>query len=833
MWRIIEASAKMNCPNEAQAILPTMAATRSSFARLETELVTSLVHEKVRNVLTELGTRAQYVIDIVVRNLFERTADVGFLATDSELCRFVAGEHDNRPMIHHRLCEYRSKYTVYDEILLLDTAGNVLVQIDPATPLEHSSDALIEQTLTTDGYVETFRASDLRPGKQKALIYSRRMHHPQTGLVVGLLCLCFNFEAEMQGIFESHGDPDKRSNMLLLDGNHRVIASADPLWVPLGSKVPVNLDAAPQLRMFAGREYLVRTIRSVGYQGYPGPQGWLGQVMISVDVAFSGQQRDLMAGLDPQLMAGLLSHSASFCPPLHDIMLAARHIQRIVWNGQVMTAGQSGDMLKLKTVLDQISETGNRSNDLFDQSIHDLYQTVLGSSLLDAEFTAHLLVDLLDRNLYERSDDCRWWALAPELRESLAKPDANSSQRIGDVLQYINQLYTVYTRLFVYDAQGAIVASTGSDGAALRGQRIDAATLAQVMALQSSQHYHVPPFGPSEFYGGQSTFIYHAAIRHPSDEKQVVGGIGIVFDSGPELLNMLLSGLGGRSDMAAVFLNRDGQVLSSTSDAHPIGSHLALPQDMLALPNGAQRARVTVHLDNYAIEAMSVSSGYREFKTQDGYRDDVIAVVYRHFGAVNSQAQRLNGSGDFIHSAVSREGCVEYATFYCDGNLMALPAQCVQEAVSFQEVRPTSMGRGRGQIGVLGLRSSLDAKSPFVWVFDLRALIRNTPSKVNANSQVMVLRRGRHTLGLLVDDLHSVSQFNPDEIIASPLALLGETMLVTEVIKANQGQLLIQSLDVQRLFDWLVEGIDPALDTVLNSEELVASELREPLLQAA
>ena len=34
MWRLIESSAKMNCPDEAQAILPTMAATREGFTRL-------------------------------------------------------------------------------------------------------------------------------------------------------------------------------------------------------------------------------------------------------------------------------------------------------------------------------------------------------------------------------------------------------------------------------------------------------------------------------------------------------------------------------------------------------------------------------------------------------------------------------------------------------------------------------------------------------------------------------------------------------------------------------------------------------------------------------
>ena len=85
MWRIIESSAKMNCPTEAKTILPTMAATRAGFAKLEQELVVSLVQEKVRNVMAGIGTKAQYVIDIVVRNLFERTADIGFLATDSAI----------------------------------------------------------------------------------------------------------------------------------------------------------------------------------------------------------------------------------------------------------------------------------------------------------------------------------------------------------------------------------------------------------------------------------------------------------------------------------------------------------------------------------------------------------------------------------------------------------------------------------------------------------------------------------------------------------------------------------------------------------------------------
>lgn len=86
MWRLIESSAKMNCPEEARALLPMMQATREGLQRLEGDLVQSLVAQSLSEVLAELRTSAHHVIDIVVRNLYERTADVGFLATDQDLC---------------------------------------------------------------------------------------------------------------------------------------------------------------------------------------------------------------------------------------------------------------------------------------------------------------------------------------------------------------------------------------------------------------------------------------------------------------------------------------------------------------------------------------------------------------------------------------------------------------------------------------------------------------------------------------------------------------------------------------------------------------------------
>jgi hypothetical protein len=704
MWRLIESSAKMNCPAEARLLLPAMVATRTGFAHLEQALVSNLVQEKLRHVLADLGTQARYAIDILVRNLFERTADVGFLATDAELCRFVAGLDDDSRR-HRRRTPPPVRLPRQVHRLRRDPAARTWTAAcwcRPIRPRRWPTAPIrcCAQTLETDGYIETFRATDLRPGKSRALVYSHRMLHPESGEPAGVLCLCFNFEQEMDAIFQAYRDPSHRANMLLLDAHDQVISSADPLWIPAGVKVPTNADGRPQLLMFGGREYLVRTFSSDGYQGYPGPAGWKGQLMIPVDLAFPRRQAGTLADVEPLLMQGLLSHAEAFSPSLHDLMSSVtrttRTIERIVWNGKVTSAANddvgvngshSGGVNKLNTVLDQITETGERSDALFSHSIQDLYQTVLTSSISEAELTSQLLVDMLDRNLYERANDCRWWALSAQLRRGLAQPSAAQTAAIGEVLRYINSLYTVYARLFVYDRSGRIIASTGDQDAV--GSSIAGDTLGRVCALRSELDHYPEPFAPSALYGGESTFIYHAAIRHPDNGANVVGGIGIVFDSKPELLNMLLSGVAGRPNMRACFVTPEGRILASTDAACAPGDALTLDAGLLAAAeaggdgDGASVARIMRHDGQYVIAACTRAAGYREFRAADGVEQPVLAVLLQAFGPVRE------GPGSRRSRRCASTACADsgpdYAIFYAGRTLMALRASQIQEAVPYRQ----------------------------------------------------------------------------------------------------------------------------------------------------
>jgi chemotaxis signal transduction protein len=843
MWRIIESSAKMNCAAEAKSILPAMAATRAGFTELEDELVESLTREKMGNVMAGLATKAQYVIDIVVRNLYERTADVGFLATDREVCAFVAGQNDDVDLMRLRLRAYRSKYTVYDEIMLLDLHGNVLVQIDDSTPIEGSHDPLIAATLASDSYVETFRACDLRPAKREALIYSRRVCHPDTGAVVGLLCLCFGFEEEMAGIFRTHSDQTERSNMLLLDADNRVLASADPLWMPRGAKVPVNTNGCPTVHIFGGRQYLVRSATSDGYQGYPGPAGWQGQVMIPLDVAFGSVDSTALANLEPAWADGLLSHARSFCPPLFEIMGAAEMIRRVVWNGQVLTAGRGDDLIRLKSILEQISETGARSNALFAQSIRDMFETVLATRLQDGEFVSHLLVDLLDRNLYERANDCRWWALSTELCTLLAGDAPDRRLHMERILGYINSLYTVYSTIFVYDRNGIVIASSGANTV----EAIDSSTLQRVLALRGEQDYYVTPFEPPAGSDGVPTYVYHAAMRAPgrsgavtdsvngaftdsltdsftdsrtdsridsradsrtysfSDAKPgaPIGGIGIVVNAQAEFDAMLRGALSGREEVQAFFIDRSATIIASTDASRPIGATLDIDPAMLAMPAGASGSCVLTHDDHYAVMGCTVSHGYREFKVSDGYRADVIAVVIESFGLVREGGVNTRKSVALLASDPTDTSSAEYATFFVDGELFAIDAEQVCEALPAAKVASITIGAAAERVGILEMESGAAAHD-FVWVFDLGALLSGKPTQVDTSTQVVVVKHGVHAVGLLVSELHGVAKFEESQIIPTPLASIGGNgMLVKQVIMANEGSLLVQVVDTDYLFKML------------------------------
>ncbi|MBX2859408.1 MAG: cache domain-containing protein, partial [Cellvibrionaceae bacterium] len=692
-----------------------MSGTRQAFQDLTSELLAALGVETLRKTVNSMTSIAQVTVDIVIRNLFERTADIGFLATDDDIRAFLRETKDTHPgsddrrtqMMRRRFSEYVSNYSVYKNIVLLDCNGQLLCQLDDSNPLQCSSDAIIGEALkTNEDFVETYRYSDLSPRDEKSLMYCFRVTETNTSSssALGVLCLVFDFEDEMQGVFQQLLSEDDWAVLSLLDSEGRVIACSDQCQIPLGSAVEVVEKSEFKVTRFAGRLYLSKTCVTKGYQGFNG-LGWRGHAMIPIEHAFKDSASKAAQAIPDEVMSVIMENSALFAKELHEISESAEQIQseldQTVWNGNLLKDGDQSDSRSIskKVLLSEVSTTGSKTKNIFENSIHRLHQTVVNTILGDAEFCSCLAIDIMDRNLYERANDCRWWALTTMFRKTLAQTslDKNQAGELESILKYINALYTVYTNLFIYDAQGKIIAVSNDSQKHMLGNVLTDAYVKQTLAIRSSQVYSVSPFDASELYDGKPTYIYGAVITDLDNPQRALGGIGIVFDSEPEFKAMLEDSLPKTSSgevlagYFGVLCERGGKVISSSCEQLPPGATLDIERSLFNLANGSTAKKIIEYRNQYYALGVAASTGYREYKGEsDSYQNDILCFTFIPLGEYRSAVQR----SQLPHRAIRVSHRVkelgvnyrEFATFYIGQSWLGVDVAQVEQSLSIADI---------------------------------------------------------------------------------------------------------------------------------------------------
>lgn len=771
-----------------------MTQTRSAFTQVTNDVLENLATEMLNKTVTALASKAFVIINIVIRNLFERTADIGFLSTDDDIRAFLNKHVENQSSVEDikalriRFEEYIKKYSVYDNIILLDPAGNVLVQLDEANVVSHSADPLISEALTTSApYVEIYRHSDLIPQKKNSLIYAYRVTSAENK-VLGVLCLCFRFENEMQAVFKNLISSSDWSIGVMLDANQEVIASSDPYQIPLGAKLEVTKKGVDWLlTRFAGREYITVSRKTAGYQGYMGP-GWLGHAMIPLEHAFDNENETAIHEIDRDLLAKVMRSPLIFSQNLLDIPKKAAIIQsklnQSVWNGNIWQTndsrnneGQNNQSKFSKSLLWEISNTGFKTQNIIEKTVTQLYQTVVSILLENSKFFAFLAVDIMDRNLYERANDCRWWALTLSFRTILAKAEKskNDVHQLEKILSYINGLYTVYDNLVIFDRAGNILAVSNQNYRDCVGTMIESEWITRLRSLSSSQDYLVSKFEPTPLYKDKSTYIYAAAIR-ATDHNNIVGGIGIVFDSTPQF-SAILQDVSPRDDKGqpikgsfTLFVDGDLQVIASTHPEISIGSTFNIQPNLCKLSPGESKFDIAEHQGQYFAVGAFASAGYREFKgAQDAYKNQMTSMIFIPLGSAKEINALIKADNALQHNAFKTSTAasgnvqtVEYATFYVERDWFGIPAAEVSEAIEPNNIRsiPDSADIYEGL---------LNYKNAVIPIFNISKALNTQSGIESKNQQIIVLKAGNENpqFGILISALGEIPSIDPAKIEAN------------------------------------------------------------------
>lgn len=633
-WSTVGMVGKINNENIDSQLLVSIVETQKEFQNLRDIMINELIERYLNQTNSEITFKAQTTIDILIRNLFERTADVGFLATDDDLVEYMAKNQtteDEDHFIDQRIKEYVAKYTVYDDVVLVKPNGEIKAKLNKANPVKHSSDPLIIEALNTkDEYVEVFKNTDLFASKP-ALIYAKKITQTTengTEKNLGVLCLSFNFEQEMQGIFDSLNNKAE-FKLMLLDQEHKVIASNTS---NKSIKSKINTDSVKSTEPQKNGNTLIFVTSTNGYQGFYGLP-WLGYAEIEIHDAFKEQENKKDLGIE------IPYESILYLKDLEQTNLkVSTLLLTVILNGKIMSLKR--EVKSFLPILDRFQVISLEIQDIFSRFIKHIHQVLIDTIQSKASFSAALAIDVMDRNLYERANDCRWWALNSSFRQILTThyktgsitPD--SSQKLAKILNYINSLYTVYTNIFLYDKAGKILAVSNESQNHIIGTVTPRPNdTSRCLKLTNTQAYAVSDFHQTELYENDYTYIYHAPVKAWDDLNSNVGGIGLVFDSKPQFESMLLETQPKYLNEAinkttfSAFIDRNGKVISSTSTQVQVDQTLKLPKEVLEAENGTNDTFAWQWNKQTYLVGYKVSCGYREYKNGDGYNNDVIALV--------------------------------------------------------------------------------------------------------------------------------------------------------------------------------------------------------------
>jgi chemotaxis signal transduction protein len=806
--------------------------TRQHFQKLAGDLTNFLVEQSTNQAVEMLSTRAQNAIDILVRNLYERTADIGFLATDpvfTQRCMDAQTGPLNDAALastRQRMKDYVEKYSVYKNIVLMDTQARVIVdmkgQLSPGISLEW----IREWVAKGSQYAEAFRPLQTdHNGARDELIYAWKIM--VAGQVKGYIALLFNLDQESEALFAKVVG-QRRAQALpewkvcgVSKSTGEVLVSSNPEYIGPGQTIRLPEGARWSLVQVGPVAYLgcMRTTR--GYQGYSGP-GWKGFCLVPLTHAFNAGFSDPVQNIELDYTTGLIDKRIlGFQAQASQIQ---KQLNRSIWNGN-MTQRQSTSTLGnsfSKTLLWEISRAGENTKTLFTNSLNNLVQAEINGFQTEQQTRAMLAMDLMDRNLYERANDCRWWAQNPTLNHALLNTDDDLiMEQARQCLQHIHGLYTVYTNILLIDRTGRVVCDSAS--IVESGTLVESSWVSEAMQLKSPARYCVSPFEKTTLYQDRPTYIYAAALFDNGHKPaHAIGAIALVFDSEPQFEAILNESMGDSKHQALGFIvDENHRVISSTTNLYIDQGKLTLP---LKRHNKFEKQKAEqgyFHIDGRLVAYGTCNSGaYREYKSDlDAYQNNLICVYGLDVGALadDLEASTSDISFDELRQGGQKEQVVDIASFRVAQHWYGIDSEDAVEAFLCNQVvsLPNSPS---WLLGTTLYKNEAVTVVDIAEILDPRRLKKGaTPARPQ-----MILLKNRYDsvkIALAVDELGEIPSL-PMSAIHESESLNGQSGIVQGLIKTVDNLLVV--LNIEQLLKQLETGIKktPCVNKGLSSAAL-------------
>jgi hypothetical protein len=232
---------------------------------------------------------------------------------------------------------------------------------------------------------------------------------------------------------------------------------------------------------------------------------------------------------------------------------------------------------EVKSVSERITDISNEMGKELATSIADLnkvgknmlaqLEEAKGQRLKDMALN---MIDIIDRNLYERSCDVRWWATDTAVVEALEDADPSRRRYASERLGVILNSYTVYLDLWIADLNGNVVANgrpelyPGVVGSSVAND----AWFRDALATASGDHYTAQDIEVASRLGSRQVATYSTAVREGGRANgRVLGALGIFFDWGTQaaaVVNGVRLTPEEKRHTRCMLVDREGRIIASS-----------------------------------------------------------------------------------------------------------------------------------------------------------------------------------------------------------------------------------------------------------------------------
>ena len=521
------------------------------------ENLASVIGDKATSINgNRLANLALSNIRLVDRNLFERAADIRWWATDDILVQSLS-KNDSFSEASQRLGIMLESYPAYYDLLLCDTSGNCKASANPKHDLKNINfreKSWFKDAITSkDGTEYAFQTVHYSPTIQDySVTFSCKVHEDadHTKPVIGVIAAVFKWREFAQRIINEtalNQNEKKTTRVLICDDNGQVLADSKEKILKenisfVGKAELFKKETGYTIQKIKDTFNIISHALSPGFEGYCSTQ-WHSLIIQETDIDSKTNKSENSNGGDDSLdsITGLVVNLAD------ETQKAISEINKINDQTQILSlnaaieaarvgeagrgfgviAGFMGDISRetAKVTNSMYVNTQDKIKNL-NEFLSTNSQIIKGERLSDLSMAN---IDLVDRALYERTADVRWWATDHSAFNALMNNTEENIDFLSTRLRTILQYYTVYEDLLVYDNEGNLI-SNASDTKILENNVSGNAWFSNVQSTANGKSYGFDVITINQNDKDEKHLVFSCKIHKDGNLTQGhVGVLAILF----------------------------------------------------------------------------------------------------------------------------------------------------------------------------------------------------------------------------------------------------------------------------------------------------------------